>query len=123
MRQVQCRILASGLLTSGHCLIEIGCTPFGQLVRAGQFVMVRCGDTLNEPLRHPLFFSRGGRQAAQLLFTTGKPWQRSLATLLPEETIDALGPLGQPFVLCPGATRLLVLVLPARLEDVLEVLA
>ena len=110
MRQEHCRILASGTLASGHCLVEVDCTPLAQPARAGQFLMLRGGESLADPLRHPVFFSRGGR-VGQLLFPIEEPWEMRLASLLPEETIDALGPLGQPFSLRPGANQMLVLAL------------
>ena len=110
MKQAHCRILANGLLPSGHCLLQVDCTPLAQPARAGQFLMARPGTDLAEALRRPLFFSRGG-DIGQLLFPTSMPWQQELARLQPEETLDVLGPLGQPFILRPGASHLLVLVL------------
>lgn len=110
MKQAHCRILASGLLSSGHGLLQVDCTPLAQPARAGQFLMVRLGSDLAEALRRPLFFSRGGH-IGQLLFHASAPWQQELARLQPEETLDVLGPLGQPFILRPGANHLLVLAL------------
>ena len=110
MRQEECRIVACGVLASGHCLIEVDATPLGQPARAGQFVMVRTADGLLDPLRHPVFFSRGGHHA-QLLVPLGEPWQTGLSMLAPEETLNALGPLGQPWEPRPGASHLLVLAL------------
>lgn len=110
MRQEHLRVLASGSLASGHCLLEVDCSPLAQPARAGQFLMVRTGSACDDVLRHPVFYSRGGRQG-QLLVPTDEPWQRELASLQPEETIDCLGPLGQPFSPKPGANHLLVLAL------------
>lgn len=110
MRQEHLRILASGTLPSHHCLLEVDCTPLAQPARAGQFVMVRTGAGNEDVLRHPMYFSRGGH-TGQLLLPTSDPWQREVAALQPEETLDALGPLGQPFSPRPGANHVLVLAL------------
>ena len=104
------RLLASGTTASGHCLLEVDCEPLAQPARAGQFLMLRVGPGGTEALRHPAFFSRGGR-TGQLLLAQDEPWQREVAAMQPEETLDALGPLGQPFSPRPGANRLLVLAL------------
>ncbi|NLT43742.1 MAG: hypothetical protein GXX93_13805 [Anaerolineae bacterium] len=119
MRQDHCRIVAAGALRSGHALLEVDCTPLGQPARAGQFLMLRAGTDWTDPLRHPAFFSRGG-QVGQLLLPACEPWTQGLATLVPDEAVDALGPLGQPFVLRPGAARLLVI---ARSEPLAPALA
>jgi hypothetical protein len=110
VRQEQLRILASGTVPSHHCLLEVDCTPLAQPARAGQFLMVRIGPGNDDVLRHPVYFSRGGR-VGQLLLPTIEPWQQEVATLQPEETLDALGPLGQPFSPRPGANHVLVLAL------------
>lgn len=119
MRQDHCRIVAAGALGSGHLLMEVDCTPLGQPARAGQFLMLRSGSDWADALRHPAFFSRGG-QVGQLLLPAEEAWTDHIASLLPEETMDALGPLGQPFALRPGASRLLII---ARTEPVAPALA
>jgi len=119
VRQDHCRILAAGNLSSGHVLLEVDCAPLGQPARAGQFLMLRAGSDWSDPLRHPVFFSRGG-QVGQLLLPGDEAWTGNLANLVPDETVDALGPLGQPFALRPGAARLLVI---ARNEPVAPALA
>lgn len=119
MRQDHCRVIAGGSLASGHILVELDCSPLGQPARAGQFLMLRSGSGLVDALRHPAFFSRGG-QIGQLLLPDREVWAQSIAALLPDETVDALGPLGQPFVLRPGAGRLLII---ARTEPVAPALA
>jgi hypothetical protein len=110
VRQEHLRLLATGVTASGHCLLEVDCTPLAQPARAGQYLMLRTDVGYGEALRRPTFFSRGGR-TGQLLFPQQESWQRSLAQIRPEETLDAIGPLGQPFSPRPGASRLLVLAL------------
>ncbi len=119
MRQDHCRVVAAGSLSSGHVLVELDCAPLGQPARAGQFLMLRTGPDWSEALRRPAFFSRGG-QVGQLLLPADEPWTEDVAALVPDETVDALGPLGQPFVLRPGASRLLII---ARTEPVAPALA
>ncbi|NPV06554.1 MAG: hypothetical protein HPY83_01150 [Anaerolineae bacterium] len=120
MRQDHCRIVAHGSVDSGHYLLEVDCDPLGQPARAGQFLMLRLRPGWSDPLRHPAFFSRGGR-IGQLLLSQAEPWAHDLGSLLPEETVDALGPLGQPFVLRPGAGRLLVVALTEPVAPALAV--
>ncbi|MHB0878365.1 MAG: iron-sulfur cluster-binding protein [Anaerolineae bacterium] len=110
MRQEHLRVLASGSTPSGHFLLEVDCEPLAQPARAGQFLMVRTGPGTEDALRHPAYYSRGGR-IGQVLLPASEPWQRDIAALQPEETLDALGPLGQPFTPRPGANRVLILAL------------
>ncbi|MGI6209020.1 MAG: hypothetical protein ACOYEW_12525 [Anaerolineae bacterium] len=120
MRQDQCRVVANGSLDSGHYLLEIDCDPLGQPARAGQFLMLRPQPGWSDPLRHPAFFSRGGH-IGQLLLPQSEAWAGDLGSLLPEETVDALGPLGQPFELRPGASRLLIVALAEPVAPALAV--
>lgn len=120
MRQEHCRILAIGSVGAGHRLLQVDCTPLAQPARAGQFLMARPSADLADALRRPLFFSRGGH-VAHLLFPLDELWQRELASLQPEETLDVLGPLGQPFSLRPGVNHVLVLALSEPVAPALAI--
>ena len=108
MRQAECTVLATGILSSGHGFLELDCSPLGQPGRAGQFLMVRAPGEPAGMLRHPAFFSRGGNRA-QLLIPPVDPLHLPLSALLPQSSLDVLGPLGQPYLLSAGARRLLLL--------------
>ncbi|HEY54910.1 MAG TPA: dihydroorotate dehydrogenase electron transfer subunit [Dehalococcoidia bacterium] len=76
---------------------------------AGQFVMVRCGEEPEYPLRRPFsIHQRQGGKIALLFNIVGKGTQW-LAQRQPGDELDLLGPLGNGFTINPKARHLLLL--------------
>lgn len=82
-------------------------------VRPGQYLLVRCaGAGSYDPLlRRPLFVAAAEEAIGQigLLYEPNERGLQWLARALPGETLDILGPFGEPFELGRGTRTLLML--------------
>lgn len=106
MKQVLAPIVSSQRIMSNCYLLWLESPEIAAEARAGQFVMVRCGeDTL---LRRPLsVHQRDGGRIALLFQVVGKgtAW---LSDRRAGDSIDLLGPLGNGFSIEPAAGNLLL---------------
>lgn len=77
--------------------------------KPGQFVMVRCGEGTEHPLRRPLSIHRLTNNKLAFLFTVVGKGTRWLAQRQAGSSIDLLGPLGNGYSIQPGSHNLLLL--------------
>ena len=77
--------------------------------KPGQFVMVRCGEGTEHPLRRPLSIHQLANNKLAFLFTVVGKGTRWLAQCQAGNNIDLLGPLGNGYSIQPGSHNLLLL--------------
>jgi dihydroorotate dehydrogenase electron transfer subunit len=102
-------IISNEELSPGRFLLGAHAPEIAEAALPGQYVMVRCGEGWEMPLRRPLSVHRvtsDGRLA--LLFAVvgrGTEW---IAQRMEGDPLDLLGPLGNGFELRPDARNLLL---------------
>ena len=96
----------------GVHLIWLEAPPIASIAQPGQFVMVRCGEGYEYPLRRPLSIhqldSNGKMKLAFLLTVVGKG-TRWLSQRQAGDDIDLLGPLGKGYSIEPASHNLLLI--------------
>ena len=109
VKQVNAGIVTINELWSGVYLLWAQAPEIAALARPGQYVMVRCGDGQDMPLRRPLSVHRistDGRVA--FLFAVvgrGTEW---LAQRREGDSLDLFGPLGNGFEIYSSSRNLLL---------------
>jgi dihydroorotate dehydrogenase electron transfer subunit len=95
-------------MTDAH-LLWLEAPQIAQTVKPGQFVMVRCGENDEHPLRRPFsIHQREGKKIA-LLFNIVGGGTQWLSQRTSGDNLDLLGPLGNSFSIYPNSKRLLML--------------
>jgi dihydroorotate dehydrogenase electron transfer subunit len=97
------RVFANRKLGAYHAVSLVG-PAIAKLVRPGQFVEVRVGDSSSFMLRRPFSIhtvQRGGPGVGsfEIVFEVVGPGTRQLAAVRPHDRVDVIGPLGQPFTI------------------------
>jgi dihydroorotate dehydrogenase electron transfer subunit len=91
------------------CLLWAQAPEIADGARPGQYVMVRCGEGSDMPLRRPLSVHRTSREGGMaFLFAVvgrGTEW---LAQRKQGDSIDLFGPLGNGFDIAPSSKNLLL---------------
>src|SRR5437867_3583946 len=99
-------------LGARNFLLTLSAPEQARLTRAGQFIMVKCSDNIQDTplLRRPFSVfeirrhARSGRPAAlDILVKNVGRGSRKLVELKPGDEVYALGPQGRPFEIPPGA--------------------
>ncbi|MBL7124498.1 MAG: dihydroorotate dehydrogenase electron transfer subunit [Dehalococcoidales bacterium] len=93
---------------AGTWLMRLNCPEMTSEAKPGQFVMVRCGEDDELPLRRPLSVHQTDGDKLALLFNVvgnGTYW---LSKRQKGNTIDLLGPLGNGFSINPDSNNLLL---------------
>jgi len=93
----------------GVYLIWLESPQIASTTQPGQFVMVRCGESTEHPLRRPLSIHRLDNNKLAFLFTVVGKGTHWLAQRPAGNTIDLLGPLGNSYTVQPGSPNLLLL--------------
>ena len=93
----------------GVYLIWLESAPIASTAQPGQFVMVRCGEDAEHPLRRPLSIHRLDNNKLAFLFTVVGKGTHWLAQCQAGNNIDLLGPLGNGYSIQPGSPNLLLL--------------
>ncbi|MFC1924311.1 dihydroorotate dehydrogenase electron transfer subunit [Chloroflexota bacterium] len=94
---------------SGSHLLWLEAPEIAGTARPGQFVMVRCGDRYDPPLRRPLSINKvaNGKQIALFFKTVGKGTEW-LSRCQAGDHVNLLGPLGNGFSIQPSSSNLLL---------------
>ncbi len=109
----KCRVVSNEAVNEEYRLLIAEAGPVALSAQAGQFFHLLCPQVAGEKpfLRRPMSIYRVDPEAGQIGFlykVTGKG-TRALSSLQPDDTVDAMGPLGQGFTL-PPATRNVLMV-------------
>lgn len=79
-----------------------------QTAKPGQFVMVRCGENDEHPLRRPLSIHQREGDKIALLFNVVGEGTQWLSQRKSGDKLDLLGPLGNGFSISPDSNKLLL---------------
>jgi dihydroorotate dehydrogenase electron transfer subunit len=107
----QAPLVARQDLDGAYCLLTFRHAEIAREARAGQFAMLKAGDSPEPPLRRPFSIMRADRTSGSftIFLKAVGPGTRALAALSPGQDALCLGPLGRPFELpALGCEALLV---------------
>ena len=95
------KIISQEQVAPGHYLLTFSAPEMAGLAQPGQFVHVRCGDTLDPLLRRPLSLHGIDRAAGTLtlLYRVVGRGTEILSRMQAGEVLDVMGPLGRGFYL------------------------
>ncbi len=93
----------------GVYLIWLESPQIASIAQPGQFIMVRCGEDAEHPLRRPFSIHRLDNNKLAFLFTVVGKGTHWLAQCRAGNNIDLLGPLGNGYSIQPGSHNLLLL--------------
>jgi len=107
---VQARLVEKETLGSKYFRLKVEAPDMAREAHPGQFVQIRCGETLDPFLRRPLSIHRFHREEGTVEFLVqrkgkGTGW---LGRREPGQCLDLLGPLGKGFTLKQDQETLLV---------------
>jgi dihydroorotate dehydrogenase electron transfer subunit len=108
LEQVLATIISNSEVMPGVYLIWLESAPIASTAQPGQFVMVRCGESTEHPLRRPLSIHRLDNNKIAFLFTVVGEGTHWLAQCPAGNKIDLLGPLGNSYTVQPGSPNLLL---------------
>ena len=103
-------MLALERLSGATCLMRLDCPEIARTAFAGQFVNLRVHDFVVPLLRRPFSLCRRQRDDGwiEVLWKVVGEGTRILTQRRVGESVDVLGPLGQPFRLAPPSARALL---------------
>jgi dihydroorotate dehydrogenase electron transfer subunit len=107
LRQAKANVIANNEVMPGVYLIWLDC-PQIKRAEPGQFVMVRCGEDFEYPLRRPLSIHQQDGEKLALLFNVVGKGTHWLAQRQAGDELDLLMPLGNGFTINPGSKNLLL---------------
>lgn len=108
MRQEVASVTANTELMPQVHLIWLESLQIASPAQPGQFVMVRCGEDFEYPLRRPFSIHQQDGNKLALLFNVVGRGTQWLAQCQAGDEIDLLGPLGNGFTIHPGSKKLLL---------------
>jgi dihydroorotate dehydrogenase electron transfer subunit len=110
MRQVTARVISNTEVMPGIHLLWLQAPEIAYFAQPGQFVMVRCGDSLNPLLRRPLSIHRVADEGQiALLFDVVGQGTQWLSQRQEGDSLDLLGPLGKGFSIHHNRGKLLLI--------------
>ena len=110
MRDIKAKVLSNENIGSGYFKMSLEAPSIAKSAKPGQFMQVRCSDTLEPFLRRPFSVHRlkakGSRfKGIEILYEVIGKGTEILSKKRAEEFLDVLGPLGNGFIL-PKASSL-----------------
>ncbi len=108
MKQVLATIISNREAMPGTDLLWLKSPQVASGAKPGQFVMVRCGEDNELPLRRPLSIHQLDGDSLALLFTTVGKGTHWLSQRRVGDNIDLLGPLGNGFTIYPESAHILL---------------
>lgn len=107
--QIRARVKSNSELMPGTQMVWLDAPAVAEVAKPGQFVMVRCGEDHDPLLRRPLSIHKtddsGGVALLFEVVGRGTSWLSERAV---GDLIDLMGPLGNGFLVKPGAKDLLL---------------
>ncbi|MBA7612254.1 Dihydroorotate dehydrogenase B (NAD(+)), electron transfer subunit [subsurface metagenome] len=108
MKQVSALVISNSEIVPGTHLIWLESQQIASASIPGQFVMVRCGEGSEFPLRRPLSIHQRDGGKIALLFTVVGKGTHWLSQCRAGDNIDLLGPLGNGYTIYPDSHNLLL---------------
>jgi dihydroorotate dehydrogenase electron transfer subunit len=108
MKQSSATIISSREAMPGTYLLWLKSPQVASGAKPGQFVMVRCGEDNELPLRRPLSIHQLDGDSLALLFNTVGKGTWWLAKRKENEGVNLLGPLGNGFTIYPESAHILL---------------
>ena len=108
MKLVSAPIISNTEVLPNIYLLQAQAPEIASLAQPGQYVMVRCGEGYDMPLRRPLGIHRISKDGISLLYSVvgrGTEW---LSQRKAGERVDLFGPLGKGFEIYPSSRNLLL---------------
>ena len=108
MKLVSAPIVSNMRVLPNVYLMRVKAPEIASLAHPGQYVMVRCGQGCEMPLRRPLGIHRISKDGISLLYSVvgrGTEW---LSQRKAGEPVDLFGPLGNGFEIYPPSRNLLL---------------
>ena len=108
MKLVSAPIISNTRILPNVYLMRVKAPEIASLAHPGQYVMVRCGEGYDMPLRRPLGIHRIFKDGISLLYSVvgrGTEW---LSQRKAGEPVDLFGPLGNGFEIYPSSRNLLL---------------
>ncbi len=108
MKLVNAPIISNTEVLPNIYLLQARAPEIARLAQPGQYVMVRCGEGYDMPLRRPLAIHRISKDGIFLFYTVvgrGTAW---LSQRESGERVDMFGPLGKGFEIYPSSSNLLL---------------
>ena len=108
MKLVSAPIISNTRILPNVYLMRAKAPEIASLAHPGQYVMVRCGEGYDMPLRRPLGIHRISKDGISLLYSVvgrGTEW---LSQRKAGEPVDLFGPLGNGFEIYPSSRNLLL---------------
>ena len=108
MKLINARVISNKEVLPNIYLMSAEAPEIAAIARPGQYVMVRCGEGYDMPLRRPLGIHRISKDGISLLYSVigrGTEW---LSQRKAGELVDLLGPLGNGFEVYPSSRNLLL---------------
>jgi len=108
MKLVSAPIISNTRVLPNVYLMSVKAPEIASLAHPGQYVMVRCGEGYDMPLRRPLGIHRIPKDGISLLYSVvgrGTEW---LSQRKAGEPVDLFGPLGNGFEVYPSSRNLLL---------------
>jgi len=109
LEQVLASIISNSEVMPGVYLIWLESPQIASIAQPGQFIMVRCGEDAEHPLRRPFSIHRLDNNKLAFLFTVVGKGTHWLAQCRAGNNIDLLGPLGNGYSIQLGSHNLLLL--------------
>lgn len=110
MKLLNARVVSNQSAYPGVNLMWLDAPELALTAHPGQFVMLRCSDTLDPLLRRALSIHRIHPEPGHIavLYGLGGPGTAYLQRRLPGDTVDVLGPLGKGYTVRPQSRNLLL---------------
>jgi dihydroorotate dehydrogenase electron transfer subunit len=108
MKLVNAPVIQNKKILPNIYLMSVKASEIAALACPGQYVMVRCGEGYDMPLRRPLGIHRISKEGISLLYTVvgrGTAW---LSQRKAGEDVDLFGPLGNGFEIYSSSRNLLL---------------
>ena len=109
MKLVSAPIISNTRILPNVHLMRVKVPEIASLAYPGQYVMLRCGEGYEMPLRRPLGINRISKDGISLLYSVvgrGTEW---LSQRKAGEPVDLFGPLGNGFEVYPSSRNLLLI--------------
>lgn len=97
MRQLNAKILENKKVVKDFYKIRIESSYLGKFIKPGQFIEVRCSDSINTFLRRPFSAHRILKGGIEILYEIIGKGTEELSQRKAGEALDVIGPLGSGF--------------------------